>query len=128
MVFILTSRWLSGFFYHHQNLASTFRFVLLLPTNPSSYFLLYLKLMHHCHYYYQDVHRYYCQYQCITNFVDTNVVVPQSLETDHVFVLFIILLYIFLWTIIFYFKILLHIKICLTVHVYTHSSKKIWNL
>jgi len=32
MVFILTSRWLSGFFYHHQNLASAFRLVLLLPT------------------------------------------------------------------------------------------------
>jgi len=51
--------------------------------------------MHHCHYYYQDVHHYYCQYQCIANFVDTNVVVPQSLETGHVFVLFVILLYIF---------------------------------
>jgi len=50
--------------------------------------------MHYCHYYYQDVHHYYYQYQCIANFFDRNVVVPQSLETDHVFVLFIILLYI----------------------------------
>jgi len=32
MVFILTSRWPSGFFYHHQNFASAFRLVLLLPT------------------------------------------------------------------------------------------------
>jgi len=32
MVFILSSRWLSGFFYHHQNRASAFRLVLLLPT------------------------------------------------------------------------------------------------
>jgi len=32
MVFILSSKWLSGFFYHHQNLASAFRLVLLLPT------------------------------------------------------------------------------------------------
>jgi len=32
MFFILTSRWLSGFFYHHQNLPLAFRLVLLLPT------------------------------------------------------------------------------------------------
>jgi len=32
MFYILTSRWLSGFFYHHQNLVSAFRLVLLLPT------------------------------------------------------------------------------------------------
>jgi len=32
MFFILTSRWLLGFFYHHQNLASALDLYLLLPT------------------------------------------------------------------------------------------------
>jgi len=32
MFFKLTSRWLLGFFYHHQNLASALYLYLLLPT------------------------------------------------------------------------------------------------
>jgi len=33
MFFILTSRWLLGFFYHHQNLALAFRLVFAFANN-----------------------------------------------------------------------------------------------